>query len=389
MNGASEQLTPKTYQQCALALGTASERRQTVRIRGAGTKDYLGDVRPTDLVIETTALRGIVAHVPADLTVTVAAGTRVADLRATLAQAGQFLPLDPPHGATATIGGVVAANSTGFWRARYGGVRDQLIGTTTALADGTLARAGGRVVKNVAGYDVNKLLIGSLGTLGVIVECTFKILPLPKASAGLLASFAVGSAAFAAADVVARTPARAAALVVESTARDSWRCLVLAQGDPSAVERTLAIAADAAQQQGGTSERHDDIELGLGPLRELPATTRGTVVRASLPIAAQNAFADVATRLAGFRHLVADAASGVVRVHVQSDESSEIAAADALRAAARVCGGSAHIERRPEAIRDSVSAWGDGDVPGLFLMKRLKEAFDANGVLEPGRGVVR
>ena len=389
MSGASEQLTPKTYQQCALALGTASERRRSVRIRGAGTKDYLGDVRPTDLILETTGLRGIVAHVPADLTVTVAAGTPLTEVRAALAQAGQFLPLDPPHGDTATIGGVVAANSTGFWRARYGGVRDQLIGTTTALADGTLARAGGRVVKNVAGYDVNKLLIGSLGTLGVIVECTFKILPLPKASAGLQASFAQGSAAFAAADAVARTPARAAALVVQSTARESWRLLVLAQGDPSAVERTLAIAADAVQEEGGTSERHDDIELGLGPLRDLPATTRGTVLRASLPIAAQNAFADVATRLAGFRHLVADAASGVVRVHVQSDESSEIAAADALRAAARVCGGSAYVERRPEAIRDSVSAWGDGDVPGLFLMKRLKEAFDPNGVLEPGRGVVR
>jgi len=389
MNGASEQLTPKTYQQCALALGTASERRQSVRIRGARTKDYLGDVRPTDLILETTALRGIVAHVPADLTVTVAAGTPLTEVRAALAQAGQFLPLDPPHAEAATIGGVVAANSTGFWRARYGGVRDQLIGTTTALADGTLARAGGRVVKNVAGYDLNKLLIGSLGTLGVIVECTFKILPLPKASAGLQASFARASEAFAAADALARTPARPAALVVESTARDAWRLLVLAQGDPSAVERTLAIAADAAQEKGGTSERHDDIELGLGPLRELPATTRGTVVRASLPIAAQNAFADVATHLAGFQHVVADAASGVVRVHVQSDESSEIAAADALRAAARVCGGSAHIERRPEAIRDSVSAWGDGDVPGLFLMKRLKEAFDPNGVLEPGRGVVR
>ena len=389
MNGASEQLTPRTYQDVAMALGSANARKLSIRVRGAGTKDYLGDLHPTALIVETAALRGIVAHVPADLTVTVAAGTPISELRATLAQAGQFLPLDPPHAEAATIGGVVAANSTGFWRARYGGVRDQLIGTTTALADGTLARAGGRVVKNVAGYDLNKLLIGSLGTLGVIVECTFKILPLPKASAGLQASFARAIEAFAAADALARTPARPAALVVESTARDAWRLLVLAQGDPSAVERTLAIAADAAQAQGGTAERHDDIELGLGPLRELPATTRGTVVRASLPIAAQNAFADVATRLGGFRHLVADAASGVVRIHVQSDDSSEIAAADALRAAARVCGGSAHIERRPDAIRNSVSAWGDGDVPGLFLMKRLKGAFDPNGVLEPGRGVVR
>jgi glycolate oxidase FAD binding subunit len=382
-------VAPKTYPECALALGNASQRHQTVRIRGAGTKDYLGDLRPTDLIVETAALTGIVAHVPADLTVTVAAGTPLAELRAVLAQAGQFLPLDPPHGDAATIGGIVAANSSGFWRARYGGIRDQLIGTTTALADGTLARAGGRVVKNVAGYDVNKLLIGSLGTLGVIVECTFKILPLPKASAGLHASFARGSAAFAAADAVARTPARAAALVVEATSRDAWRLLVLAQGDPSAVERTLLIAGDAARAHGGTAERHDDIELGLGPLRELPAAPRGTVVRASLPVSAQSAFSDSATRLAGFRHLVSDAASGVTRVHLQSDESSETAGADALLAAARVCGGSAHVERRPSALRDTVAAWGDGDVPGLFLMKRLKDAFDPNGVLEPGRGVVR
>ena len=389
MTAPAAQIDPKTYEEAATALASASAQNNSIRVRGAGTKDYLGDLVPTDVVLGTTALRGVVAHVPADLTVTVAAGTPLAELRATLARAGQFLPLDPPHGESATIGGIVAANSTGFWRARYGGVRDLLIGTTTALADGTLTHAGGRVVKNVAGYDVNKLLIGSLGTLGVIVECTFKILPLPQASSGLVASFARGSAALAAADTVARTPARPAALVVESTARESWRLLVLAQGDPDAVARTIAIAGDAARAQGGAAERHDDIELGLGPLRELPATAHGTIVRASLPTAAQNAFADVATRLAGFRHLVADAASGIVRVHVQGDESSEMVAADALLVAARVCGGSAHVERRPPALRARLAAWGEGDVPGLLLMKRLKEAFDPNGVLEPGRGVVR
>jgi glycolate oxidase FAD binding subunit len=389
MSAVAERLRPDSYQGCAAALHAASERRESMRVRGAGTKDYLGDLRPTDLVLETGGMRGVVAHVPADLTVTVAAGTPVAELAAALAREGQFLPLDPPHGATATIGGVVAANSTGFWRARYGGVRDQLIGTTTALVDGTITQAGGRVVKNVAGYDVNKLLIGSLGTLGVIVECTFKVLPVPKASGGLQASFGRGADAFAAADGVSRTPARAASLVVECTARDAWRVLVLAQGEPGAVERTLAIASDAATANAGSSERHDDIRLALDPLRELPAAPHGVVVRASVPIAAQPALADIATRLAGFRQLVADAASGIVRVHVQSDEASETAAADALLAAARVCGGSAHVERRPDALRASVSAWGDGDLPGLFLMRRLKEAFDPQAILEPGRGVVR
>jgi glycolate oxidase FAD binding subunit len=378
---------PKTADECAAALASANAQRRTVRIRGAGTKNYLGERRPTDLVIETTALRGVVAHVPADLTVTVAAGTPLAELRDALAAAGQFLPLDPPH-AEATIGGIVAANSTGFWRARYGGVRDQLIGTTTALVDGTLAHAGGRVVKNVAGYDLNKLLIGSLGTLGVVTECTFKVLPLPRTSDGLRASFHRGADAFAAADAIARTPARPAALAVDATSRDKWRLLVLAQGDPSAVERTLAIGSDATGANGGTAERDADVLASLAPLRELPAAKGGVVVRASLPPAAQPAFADIATRLTGLRRLVADAASGIVRVHVQSDESSEIAAADTLIAAARVCGGSARVERRPESLRTSAAAWGDGAVPGAFLMKRLKDAFDPNGVLEPGRGVV-
>ncbi len=387
MSAAAQRVRPNDPRECAEALASASASRRSIRVRGAGTKDYLGLRTPTDVVLETTGLRGIVAHVPADLTVTVAAGTPFAELRTALAAAGQFLPLDPPH-AEATIGGVVAANSTGFWRARYGGVRDQLIGTATALVDGTVAHAGGRVVKNVAGYDLNKLLVGSLGTLGVITECTFKVLPLPRTSAGLRASFRRGADAFAAADAVARTPARPAALVVDTTGRDVWLLHVLAQGEPSAVERTLVIASDAAVASGGTAQRDADIDAALDPLRELPATRRGVLIRASLPIAAQRAFADIATRLTGLRRLVADAASGIVRVHVQSDESSEIAAADTLIAAARVCGGSAHVERRPESMRTSAAAWSDADVPGAFLMKRLKDGFDPNGVLEPGRGVV-
>src|SRR5207245_9292260 len=133
---------------------------------------------------------------------------RVADVAAVLGRAGQFLPLDPPHADEATIGGVIAANSNGFWRARYGAVRDLLIGTRTALADGTVALAGGRVVKNVAGYDLDKLLVGSFGTLGGIVEATFKVLPAPVARSGLLARFARSADAFAAANAVARGPSR-------------------------------------------------------------------------------------------------------------------------------------------------------------------------------------
>ena len=386
MSAVAERVAATNATAAAETLGRASTERRTVRVRGAGTKDYLGDLAPTDIVLETGALSGVVAHVPADLTVTVAAGTPLAELQRALAQQGQTLPLDPPHGDRATIGGIVAANSSGFRRARYGGVRDLLIGTTTALADGSVARAGGRVVKNVAGYDMNKLLVGSLGTLGVITECTFKVLPMPAATAGIRARFTRAADAFAAADAIARTPARAAALVVEGS--DTWQLLVVAEGAASAVERTMTIVANAAEARG-SAERDPDIERGLAPMRELPGTADGILVRASLPPAAQTAFAEIAVRLEGFAQLVADAASGIARVHVRGDDDDMVAAADALLAAARVCGGSARVERRPERLRQRVAAWGDGDLPGLFLMRRLKEAFDPNGILEPGRSPVR
>jgi glycolate oxidase FAD binding subunit len=378
---------PTSVEDCAAALAEANAKGRTVRIRGGGTKDYLGDLVATDTLIETTALAGIVAHVPADLTVTVRAGTRLADVRAALANAGQMLPLDPPHDGAATIGGIVAANSTGFRRARYGGVRDLLIGTTYVLADGSVAHAGGRVVKNVAGYDLNKVLTGSLGTLALIVECTFKVLPLPAATAALRARFTSAADAFALCDAVARTSARPAALALEGRGPREWSVVVEAAGDPAAVERTLKIASDAADH--AKIERVDDPETALTPLRDIVNESAGALVRASLPPAAQLAFADTALRLNGFTRLVADAASGVVRVHVRADDDDVIAAADALLAAARAVGGAARVERRAERLRAQIPAWGDGDLPGLFLMRRRRSEFDPKGILEPGRGPVR
>src|SRR5258708_3561728 len=151
---------PDTAERCAeLLRGFAADRR-TVRVRGGGTKDGLGQPHATDVVLETAGLAGIIDHVPEDLTVTVGAGTRLDTLRDALATHGQFLPIDAPHMSRgATVGGVIAANSSGFGRFRYGGVRDLLLGLRAVLADGSIARSGGRVVKNVAGYDLNKLYI--------------------------------------------------------------------------------------------------------------------------------------------------------------------------------------------------------------------------------------
>jgi glycolate oxidase FAD binding subunit len=382
---ATERIRPADVAACARAVADSAASSHSLRIRGGGTKDYLGDALPTDAVLDTTALAGVVAHVPGDLTVTVAAGTRFAEVRAVLARAGQFLPLDPPHAEAATIGGIVAANSTGFWRARYGGVRDLLIGTTAVLGDGTVARSGGRVVKNVAGYDLNKLFVGSLGTLGVVVECTFKVLPRPPVTAGARAGFPRSAEAFAAADGIVRTSARPAALAVSGGPGGTWELLLQADGDAAPIARTLELLSRSARDHGTVVEQDDGVPAMLTTLNDISSRGEGTVVRAALPLAAQPAFTATAARLEGFTHLVADAASGIVRVVLGGDDTAMLDGAGALVAAARVCGGSARVERRPEQLRARLTAWGDAEPTGRFIMRRLKEAFDPRGILEPGR----
>ena len=275
---------PADPAECAGLLVEAAGDRRTVRIIGSGTKSYLGDVGATDVELSTERLAGVIDHVPADLTVTLGAGTRMADVAAALARVGQFLPLDPPHADAATIGGVIAANSNGFWRARYGGVRDLLIGTSTALTDGTIARAGGRVVKNVAGYDLDKLLVGSLGTLGVIVEATLKVLPLPEKSDGLVARFDRPADAFGTAHAVVRAPSRVDACVVERSAEGSWILAVQSRGGGPTVDRALRDARrEVTTRHGDATDLGDD----LRPMRELPARAiDGALVRVSLPLAA-------------------------------------------------------------------------------------------------------
>jgi glycolate oxidase FAD binding subunit len=373
---------PADATECARLLAEAARDHRTVRISGSGTKAYLGDVGPTDIELGTAQLAGVVDHVPADLTVTVGAGTRVRDLAAALARAGQFLPLDPPHGDEATIGGVIAANSNGFWRARYGAVRDLLIGTQTALADGTVARAGGRVVKNVAGYDLDKLLVGSFGTLGVMVEATLKVLPMPAASGGLVARFSRHADAFGAADAVIRGASRAEACVIEWGEGATWRLAVQARGTRPTVQRAIEDARrEVAARRGDAGELGDD----LARMRELPGRAiDGALVRVALPLAAAAAFAESAARLETFAALVADVASGVVRTHFIGDDDAVIRDAEALLLSARVVGGGGRIERRAETLRSRLSTWPTRP-NGDFLMRRIKEAFDPAGILEPGR----
>src|SRR6185369_5523401 len=172
---------PQSGEEAAEILRCANEDGASVIPRGGGTKsDWGNPPRRTDVMLSTANLNRVIEHAWADLTVTVEAGCTIAELQRTLAQHGQRLAVDPLWPERATIGGILSTNDSGALRLAFGALRDLIIGVTLALADGTIASSGGRVVKNVAGYDLPKLATGSLGTLGVITRAVFRLHPLPR-----------------------------------------------------------------------------------------------------------------------------------------------------------------------------------------------------------------
>lgn len=174
---------PQTQLQLAQVIAEAYRNKWRVLPCGNGSKLKWGGLAKTvDIVVNTQRLNKIINHAVGDLTLTVEAGVKFADIQSTLAKHNQFLALNPTQPELATIGGIIATGDTGSLRQRYGSVRDQLLGVTFVRADGQIARAGGKVVKNVAGYDLMKLFTGSYGTLSIITEATFRLYPMQSAS---------------------------------------------------------------------------------------------------------------------------------------------------------------------------------------------------------------
>ena len=181
---------PTSVQEIQEILQFAVNQNLSVMPAGAGTKLGIGNLpQKVDIVLATTRLNSVVEYEPADLTVTVEAGIRLKDLQTELAKHRQYLVLNPPSADRCTIGGIVATNASGSFRLRHGTARNQVLGLRVVQADGTVVKSGGKVVKNVAGYDLNKLYIGAFGTLGIITEVTLKLSPIPVQEAILTADF--------------------------------------------------------------------------------------------------------------------------------------------------------------------------------------------------------
>ncbi|HLF40876.1 MAG TPA: FAD-binding oxidoreductase [Acidimicrobiia bacterium] len=393
---------PATAEEAAEAMGHAGAEGQRLRPRGGGTKLGWGRVvAEPDVEVQTGALDRIVEHNAGDLTAVVQAGVPLATLQAALAEAGQMLALDPPVAGAgragggseadggATIGGVLATGDSGPLRHCHGGIRDLVLGVTVALSDGTLARAGGRVIKNVAGYDLGKLFAGSFGTLGLVVDVAVRLHPRPARTATVTGRAGDPATLRRGAAALAHAPLEADCLDV--TWKDGSGAVLVRFGsaDPGA---RVEEAAGLLRRAGGleVDVRADDDE-GLWDGQR--AGQRATVTAEAIGPAARAAAVKVSALPADLPGVLAAAealsATVVGRAGLglfwvclpHGPDGDLVAALEDLRR--RLAPAPCVILDAPAAVRQKIDPWGDETGP-LELMRRVKARFDPAGVCHPG-----
>jgi glycolate oxidase FAD binding subunit len=358
-----------------------------VLVRGGGTSlDWGAPVTAADLVLDTTALNRLVAHNPADMTVAAGAGMRLTDLQQLLAPAGQWLAIDPPSGPHgATLGGLLATGDAGPHRLAHGALRDLVIGITVVLADGAVARAGGHVIKNVAGYDLAKLFAGSLGAFGLVTELVLRVHPRPPAGVTL----AVPADEHAA--LAATRELRASPLEAVAADWDGRRLLVRFEGTPHAVAererqaRATLAGLRAAERLDGDAEQDAWDALATAA----HGADGDTVVRAGsrpdrLPDLA-HALHEAAGAAGVDAQLTSSVALGVhtARIH-GGDAAGHAACVRVWRDAVHAAGGTAVLRRRRDGVDALVPAWGPPP-PTAPLLRALKRRFDPDDRFAPGR----
>jgi len=378
--------TPATTENLSTILRDATAKRLTVSATGGGTKLGWGNAVAPDVVIYTSQLSGVREHSWQDLTATVGAGTTWSAMQSALAQHNQRVALDPLFPARATVGGVLATNDSGLLRMRYGGLRDLVLGMTIVLADGTIARTGGKVVKNVAGYDLPKLLTGSFGTLGIITEATFRLHPRQLHHT----TFTVHSAEIVPLADLMR------ALVTSGMSLERMQL----RNEPSAFALDVQFAA-VPEALADHEQRLRDLAPGLrtepSSTTSLYATRSGlfdipgaTVLKlTTLPI-------KLSALIAGFAQLAASGITaqavadpvGVVTVALVAPPAALATILEDLRARLHPIGGTAVVLQRG-ALPADIDPWNDPQhpPPALDVMRSIKQEFDPDRILNPGKFV--
>ncbi len=413
-------VTPPAVEALAEMVRVAAEARLALVPAGEKTKlDFGGIPDRYDVAVRTAALNRVLAYDPGDLTLSVEAGINLAELQKRLAEHKQFLPLDPPFAPRGTIGGILAANSSGPLRHGYGTARDFTLGLEFVSEEGTRARSGGRVVKNVAGYDLHKLMIGALGSLGIITVANFRTFPQPPASATLGASFLGREGALALRRAIAESPLQPRALEVVSPRmarllnlpnvmapgrefpEGQWSLLMAAAGHAQVVQRHsfdfrgMAEAAGAAGwfNLEGAPETALWQRVANAPYEMATISEADTVMKITALPAAYGPLLDALERAAEEKQMSAGMlirGPGVVHLTLTPDESHQpavprlAAACHAVFDAAARAGGRALIERCPTELKRAVSIWGPPR-QDLALMQQVKRTFDPRSIFSPGR----
>lgn len=415
---------PTSADQVAATLALAAEHALSVVPWGHGTRQALGyPPRSCDLVVSLERLNRVVAYDPADLTITVEAGITHDGLAAELAKARQMLPLDVPEPARATLGGTLATGLTGLRRARYGAPRDLTLGLRVVDASGVMTRTGGRVVKNVTGYDMTKLYLGSLGSLGILVEASFKLAPLPESEATLLGTFPSPRLAF---DIAAQctalplVPAAVAVLTTDALApldatlpTTPQRVLLAVRfaGHRAAIERALSqvqalegettlhadtwVPLDETDTQTFWAEADDFTRIDTGIETELSAKLRVSALPMECARVTQTAQA-IAREHALDLSWIADTTTGICLMRLASRETSSPPTPEQQREFGASLGAihqalvfrwrNAVILNCPRKYKALLPVWG-ATSPALDMMREVKRRFDPQERLNPGRFV--
>ncbi len=387
--------TPANIEELASMLRIAQDLRAAVVPWGGGTQQLIGNPPArADLVVRLERLNRVLIHEPFDLTISVEAGMTLGALRDHLAPHGQMLPIDPPLPAHATIGGLIATAADGPRRLGYGTLRDLLIGITVVEVGGRISKAGGMVVKNVSGFDMMKLYLGSFGTLALVASANFKLLPAPRATATLLCVFDIPDGAFAALEALQLTqltPTAAEYLnagALQSLGLAGACALALrAEGLEAAVERHMADMAALARRNTAR-----DIQRLVGPaevdlwarIADLPQTAQLAADQALLKLAVLPAEVErmvdqieAITAERGCRATIdARGLNGIIYARVGPVDAAGLAG---------LCVGLPAVQWVATAIRDAPH-WG-APPSGLDLMQRIKDEFDPLRILNPGRYV--
>ena len=380
-------VTPSTIEEVAGVLRYANDGGLAVIAWGGGSEVHIGNPPERyDIALSTAKLSELVEHEPADLTATCQAGMTLGALQDALAQEGQTAPFDPHLQRDATIGGLLATNAAGASRHAYGAPRDFTIGARVVTGDGLITKAGGKVVKNVAGYDMCKLYIGSRGTLGVFTEATFKLMPLPTVKAGLACpSTSANSAARVAADVYRRGLSVRSAVLANASASATFAGIdagyLLAMefaGTGAGVERSvketqaLCVASGLTEVPADVTQKACEAFVARG---EDDIVARCSTLPSRVP-----ELIEAIENSAPEANIVATPLAGAIRVGWPSSADVLTKVVDHAKSVEA----SIVVESCPLSVKTAMDVFGEPPA-SLQLMRRMKQQFDPGRVLSPGR----